>query len=127
MKDKSKKKRSAVGDSHRIWPSVFSDGGEDRATRVNVGMRDHLATKGTWAIKRNFSIRRRHLTRISQLPPAERRVNWNERVLFMEGGSTPGRHLHCVNRLLASAGHVFRVRCFTLSGKEFANVIQFVS
>jgi hypothetical protein len=50
----------------------FADGGEDRATRVNVGMRDHLATKGTWAIKRNFSIRRRHLTRRSQPPLWER-------------------------------------------------------
>src|ERR1700745_3256759 len=102
MKDESKKKRSAVSDSHRVWPSVFCcqeqdnplsqiltgnfltsshrnvtpvsgkcvrrytvDGGEDRATWVNVGMRDHLATKGTWTIKRNFSIRRRHLTRKS--------------------------------------------------------------
>ena len=29
--------------------------------------------------------------------------------------------------LLASAGHAFGVRCFCLSGKEFADVIQFVS
>jgi hypothetical protein len=40
MKDESKKKHSAVSDSHGV------DGGEDRATRVNVGMRVHLATKG---------------------------------------------------------------------------------
>ena len=29
--------------------------------------------------------------------------------------------------LLASAGHALRFRCFSLSGKEFANVIQFIS
>ena len=30
------------------------------------------------------------------------------------------------NGLLASAGYAFRVRCFRLRGKEFANVIQFI-
>ena len=31
------------------------------------------------------------------------------------------------DRLLVSAGHAVRVRCFGLRGKEFANVIQFIS
>jgi len=29
--------------------------------------------------------------------------------------------------LLASADHAFRAHCFSLSGKKFANVIQFIS
>ena len=43
-----KAKRSALRLATHIEFGLlfFADGGEDRATRVNVGMRDHLATKG---------------------------------------------------------------------------------
>jgi hypothetical protein len=40
---------------------------------------------------------------------------------------SPGVQLCSGNRLLLSAGDAFGVRCFSLSGKEFANVIQFIS